>query len=456
MGQVNQNTKQRRRPKIAERSTHLSSDNIALDRHKHRLSIAPSFNNRSTPDIHGGVPDDESLRKPHVSFEDPPRHSATSLRNQLPPPYGDESNSSLALPVTRLSDSSRSDASSGDNGIYATTTTTHTVHTTTTTFFRLPRRKKGKGPLFPLPVKISPPTSTPSGQRTPNTLASARNSESPDRPSPVNGEATVQPHAEDETEHPSPLPSPSHSHLALTNAPSGTPIPTIVRKDSNTSHRSATSLTTMPPPPLLGNRGRSSTMGSGRERDPNHTPSGSLIPSGRTSTSTAGRKSIGDLFTFSHRLRQQSEPLDPRSGSSSGMPGTPGSVSSKPNSFSLPREAPSYPERDEDDTPAGYLEKLEHAVNRGVIATILCKSADEFSQTCLRKYMRGFSYFGDSIDMAVRKMLMEVELPKETQQIDRLLQGFANRYCECNPGVFVSAGKSRKDRFSWNILTWHR
>ena len=45
--------------------------------------------------------------------------------------------------------------------------------------------------------------------------------------------------------------------------------------------------------------------------------------------------------------------------------------------------------------------------------------------------------------MAIRKLLMEAELPKETQQIDRLLQKFADRYHECNPGIFSSPGRLR-------------
>jgi len=48
----------------------------------------------------------------------------------------------------------------------------------------------------------------------------------------------------------------------------------------------------------------------------------------------------------------------------------------------------------------------------------------------MRSYMRRFSFFEDPMDMALRKLLMEAELPKETQQIDRFLQAFANRYHE--------------------------
>lgn len=390
------------------------------------------------------------------SFDRPTRPSLASATAE-PPPYGDESNSSLALPVSRLSDSSRSDGSSGDHGIYAqtTTTTTHTV-STTTTFFKLPRRKKDKGPLFPLPVKIPPPEGQQSGLQTPRASTSGRNSESPGRRSPGIAPLTAihKPHVSEEksNEHASPLPSPTYSMLALTNAPLGSPGPAIVRQESIASHGSSKSIPSLPPPSLT-QRGRSSTMGSLNRRTENEHPSPQLAPSGRTSTSTTGRKSFGDIFTLSNRLRQSSEPPYPRHGSPSNrVPATPGSMGSKPNSFSMTRETVVYPERAEGDTPAGYLEKLEAAVTRGAIASILCKMADDFSKTCLRKYMRGFNYFGDSIDMAVRKMLMEVELPKETQQIDRLLQGFANRYCECNPGVFVSPDEAYFVAFSILLL----
>ncbi len=172
--------------------------------------------------------------------------------------------------------------------------------------------------------------------------------------------------------------------------------------------------------------------------------------SARTSTSTSGRRSFGDLLSLPHRLRQNSAP--PARHSAGTSPGTPGS---KSNSLQITREQEPervYPRREDGDTPASYLEKLEAAVPRGAMATALCKSADDFSKTCLRKYMRGFSYFGESIDIAIRKMLMEVELPKETQQIDRLLAGFADRYYECNPGIFSSTDEAAFVAFSILLL----
>jgi Sec7-like guanine-nucleotide exchange factor len=75
-----------------------------------------------------------------------------------------------------------------------------------------------------------------------------------------------------------------------------------------------------------------------------------------------------------------------------------------------------------------------------MIGGVLCQSDEDFFKVALRKYMRGFSYFGDPMDMSIRKLLMEVDLPKETQQIDRFLQAFADRYHECNPGIFASPG----------------
>ena len=108
------------------------------------------------------------------------------------------------------------------------------------------------------------------------------------------------------------------------------------------------------------------------------------------------------------------------------------------------------PERQEGDTPAKYLIRLEEAVSRGVVATILSQSNDEFFKNVLRSYMRGFKFFGDPLDMSTRKLLMEVELPKETQQIDRVLQAFANRYHECNPGVYASPGTDLSTFYNLN------
>jgi hypothetical protein len=178
----------------------------------------------------------------------------------------------------------------------------------------------------------------------------------------------------------------------------------------------------------------------------NHVDETSQVPylasSGRTSTSTSGRKSFGDIFSISQRLRQNSEPPIPRNGS----PGIGGAATP------AKADLPPIPAPEEGETPAAYLTKLEENLPRGMIGGVLAQSDDEFYKVGLRKYMRSFSYFGDPIDMAIRKLLMEVELPKETQQIDRFLQAFADRYHECNPGIFASTDQAYFIAFSILIL----
>ncbi|KAF7594550.1 hypothetical protein BBP40_008997 [Aspergillus hancockii] len=146
------------------------------------------------------------------------------------------------------------------------------------------------------------------------------------------------------------------------------------------------------------------------------------------------------------RLKRNRSPLFPLPPKPTGTQSANGRTpSSKTNLLS-------YPERQDDDTPATYLTRLEESIPRGAIAGVLAQSNDDFYKTALRKYMRGFSFFGDPIDMAIRKLLMEVELPKETQQIDRFIQSFADRYHECNPGIFASTDQAYFIAFSILIL----
>ena len=71
-------------------------------------------------------------------------------------------------------------------------------------------------------------------------------------------------------------------------------------------------------------------------------------------------------------------------------------------------------------------------------------SADEFHARALRAYIERFNFVGDPVDVAVRKLLMDVGLPRETQQIDRVVEAFAARYVQCNPNLFSSDGKSSR------------
>ncbi|KAI6868096.1 hypothetical protein KC338_g4134 [Hortaea werneckii] len=381
-------------------------------------------------------------------------HASSSDNQIAPPSYGDESQSALALPVTdpRMSDSSRSDgsnASSGDHIYGQTTTTTHTV-STHTTFFRLPRRNKNRNSLFPLPVKLPPPDEQQTPKRndpeTPRASVSGRSAKSlqtSGRQSP-HGAALQRRHTEasptkQRDEVPA-LPSPNtlFAKGALSFAESGM---NLFRNESQRSQGSTNS-SPLQPPMRLGMRERASTTSSfGRTSHDIDTPP-TMNGSARNSTSTTGRSSLGGFLNFA-RFRNSSDPHSPRH-----SPGT----RSKSNSFAMSREALVVPEREEGDTPGRYLERLEAAVTRSMIAGILSKSADPFAQAVLRSYTRRFPFFGEPIDMSLRKFLLEAELPKETQQVDRVIQAFADRYNECNPGIFPTADQAYVIAFSLMML----
>lgn len=361
-----------------------------------------------------------------VTFDEPVRQSS-QVPGPMPPPYGDDTGSTLALPVNRLSESSRSDGSSADNHVYAQTTTTVQTTHTTTTFFRLPRRKKPQ-PLFPLPPKVI-------HHDQPNSLSVPdKSSNSIGRASTDSGAAQTLrlPQGADDNE------GAVHSHSAIAKASMlfAAPGSPLIRRDSTASNKSS--------PTRRGLRGRSSTLTSLRNAQTDEPLDTPPLPSSRTSTST-GRKSFGDIFNLTHRLRP--DPMPHASGQASPL-----SATSKNNSIQIAREPIIIPERHQDDSPAKYLLRLEEAVSRGAVASVLSKGSDTFSQQVLRSYMRGFGFFGDPMDMALRKLLMEVELPKETQHIDRCLQSFAHRYHECNPGIYASPEQAYFIAFSLLIL----
>ena len=73
-------------------------------------------------------------------------------------------------------------------------------------------------------------------------------------------------------------------------------------------------------------------------------------------------------------------------------------------------------------------------------------SPDAFHARALHVYIERFNFVGDPLDVAVRKLLMDVGLPRETQQIDRVIEAFAARYVQCNPNLFASDGKPDSPR----------
>lgn len=74
------------------------------------------------------------------------------------------------------------------------------------------------------------------------------------------------------------------------------------------------------------------------------------------------------------------------------------------------------------------------------ITHIVC-SNDMFHVQALRSYIARFDFANDPLDVALRRLLMDVGLPRETQQIDRVMQAFASHYHQLHPNLFTSEGK---------------
>lgn len=65
---------------------------------------------------------------------------------------------------------------------------------------------------------------------------------------------------------------------------------------------------------------------------------------------------------------------------------------------------------------------------------------DSFHATTLTLFLQKFDFSLDSLDVALRRLLMAAKLPTETQQIDRVMEAFAKRFNECHPELFCDPG----------------
>nr|CAG8457529.1 7739_t:CDS:10 [Entrophospora candida] len=104
------------------------------------------------------------------------------------------------------------------------------------------------------------------------------------------------------------------------------------------------------------------------------------------------------------------------------------------------------------ETPQQYLDKLRDTLSKSELITLLAKSKDVFHESVLHTYLEIFDFESDPIDIALRKFLMECHLPKESQQIDRVIEAFAKRYHDCNPSLFPTSDVSYMLSFSLLML----
>lgn len=98
--------------------------------------------------------------------------------------------------------------------------------------------------------------------------------------------------------------------------------------------------------------------------------------------------------------------------------------------------------REGEETPEHYVERISQLIRRDEIAGALATSNEPFFAQALKHYMERFNFTRQPLDVALRQLLMQLSLPKETQQIDRVMEAFAARYEECEPDLFRQKGQS--------------
>jgi hypothetical protein len=105
--------------------------------------------------------------------------------------------------------------------------------------------------------------------------------------------------------------------------------------------------------------------------------------------------------------------------------------------LNLKQLAARVPEESAED----YVRRISTTIPRNEIAGVLATSSDPFYTEAMRLYMTKFDFTHQPLDVALRQLLMHMSLPKETQQIDRVVEAFAVRYEQCEPGLFKDKGE---------------
>ena len=85
-----------------------------------------------------------------------------------------------------------------------------------------------------------------------------------------------------------------------------------------------------------------------------------------------------------------------------------------------------------------YCEGSKVSLDKTTIGNYLGEGK-EYNLLVLHSYVDLLDFTGMEIDEAIRKFLAGFRLPGEAQKIDRMMEKFAERYCELNQGIFSSA-----------------
>lgn len=166
----------------------------------------------------------------------------------------------------------------------------------------------------------------------------------------------------------------------------------------------------------------------------------SLTYAGNDTQRKASSASRSSKFFSLGRLRKDNDDTSLFRTTSRDFSPPPPSSSTSPLRMERPRArtSPDLPPRIHEESAAVYLERLCNSMHNTLTASALATSDSAFHSECLQLYMQHFDFVGDPLDMALRKLLMDTHLPKETQQIDRVLNAFSERYLICNPRLYSS------------------
>ncbi|XP_040927878.1 cytohesin-4-like isoform X2 [Betta splendens] len=85
---------------------------------------------------------------------------------------------------------------------------------------------------------------------------------------------------------------------------------------------------------------------------------------------------------------------------------------------------------------AEFLYK-EEGLNKTAIGNFLGER-EEMHLDTLKAFVALHEFSDLNLVQALRQFLWSFRLPGEAQKIDRMMEAFATRYCDCNPGVFQS------------------
>ncbi|KAH3667143.1 hypothetical protein OGAPHI_002792 [Ogataea philodendri] len=97
------------------------------------------------------------------------------------------------------------------------------------------------------------------------------------------------------------------------------------------------------------------------------------------------------------------------------------------------------PPKEESETAAQYLDRILDLYPVTALCSSLLTRDSDFNRLCVREYLdRYFNFENEPIDLSLRKFLMINELPKETQQIDRVIYEFGRHYSAQHQNAVVS------------------